>query len=78
MVMPFASMLTKVKSTDRLKRGVDLLIQFKEAIPQAYRKQTDPYFDNALSGVAEQKQSAGLQDQAEYIKTKVTASKKAF
>jgi len=78
MVMPFASMLTKVKSTDRLKRGVDLLIQFKEAIPQAYRKQTDPYFDNALSGVAAQKQAAGLQDQAEYIKTKVTASKKGF
>jgi hypothetical protein len=54
------------------------LIQFKEAIPQAYRKQTDPYFDNALSGVATQKQAGGLQDQADYIKTKVSGSKKGF
>jgi len=78
MVMPFASMLTKVKSAERLKRGVDLLIQFKQAIPQAYRKQTDPYFDNALNGVAAQKHAAGLQDQADYIKTKLTDSKKGF
>jgi len=78
MVMPFSSMLTKVTSTDKLKRGVDLLIQFKEAIPAAYRKQTDPYFDNTLNGVAAQKQASGLQDQADYIKTKVTGSKKAF
>ncbi|MBS1660326.1 MAG: M1 family metallopeptidase [Bacteroidetes bacterium] len=78
MVMPFTSMLTKVKSTEKVKRGVDLLIQFKEAIPQAYRKQTDPYFDNALNGVATQKLAAGLKDQADYIQSKVTASKKAF
>jgi aminopeptidase N len=70
-MMPYASMLKKVKSTDKVKRGVDLLIQFKEAIPQAYRQQTDPYFDNALKGVAKEKQAAGLQDQAEYIETKL-------
>ncbi|HEY6900952.1 MAG TPA: HEAT repeat domain-containing protein, partial [Puia sp.] len=78
MVMPFTSMLTKVKSTERVKRGVDLLIQFKEAIPQAYRKQTDPFFDNALNGVATQKLAGGMQDQADYIRSKVNGSKKAF
>ncbi|HMI64287.1 MAG TPA: M1 family aminopeptidase [Puia sp.] len=78
MVLPFTNMLTKVKNTEKFKRGVDLLIQFKEAIPQAYRKQTDAYFDNALNGVAAQKQAGGLQDQAEYIKTKVSGNKKGF
>ncbi len=78
MVMPFTSLLTKVKNTEKFKRGVDLLIQFKETIPQAYRKQTDPYFDNALNGVAAQKEASGMQDQADYIKTKVSGSKKGF
>ena len=77
-MMPYATMLTKVKSTERVKRGVDLLIQFKEAIPQAYRGQTDPYFDQALKGVAKKKQAAGLQDQADYITSKLTNEKKGF
>jgi len=71
-MMPYAKMLTKVQNTARIKRGVDLLIQFKEAIPQAYRGQTDPYFDNALKGLAKQKQQEGKADQAEYINSKLT------
>lgn len=78
MVMPFASMLVKVKSTEKLKRGVDLLVSFKEAIPAAYRKQTDPYFNQALNGVAAQKAASGLTDQADYIKAKLNSDKKGF
>jgi aminopeptidase N len=70
-VGPYASMLAKVKSTDKLKHGVDLLVQFKEAIPQAYRGQTDPYFNKALQGLAKKKQADGQQDQADYIATKL-------
>ena len=71
-MMPYAKMLTKVQNTAKVKRGVDLLVQFKEAIPQAYRKQTDPYFDNALKGLASQKEKEGKTDQAEYINAKLT------
>lgn len=77
-MMPYASMLAKVKNTEKLKRGVDLLIQFKEAIPQAYRGQTDAYFDQALKGIAKKKQAAGMQDQADYINTKLANEKKGF
>ncbi|HEY4111476.1 M1 family metallopeptidase [Puia sp.] len=77
-MMPYAKMLSKVTSTDKLKRGVDLLIQFKEAIPQAYRQQTDPYFDNALKGLAKKKQAEGKNDQAEYINAKLGGEKKGF
>ena len=70
-MMPYAKMLTKVQNTAKVKRGVDLLVQFKEAIPQAYRGRTDPYFDNALKGLAKQKQGEGKADQAEYIYSKL-------
>ena len=75
-LMPYASLLIKVTNTDKVKRGVDALIKFKEAIPQTYRGQTDPYFDNALKGIAKHKQAAGLTDQADYINTKLAAEQK--
>jgi aminopeptidase N len=77
-MMPYATMLTRVKNAEKLKRGVDLLIKFKEAIPEAYRKQTDPYFDNALKGVAKKKGDDGLKDQADYINSKLNEGKKGF
>lgn len=69
--MPYASMLANVKNTEKVKHGVDLLIAFKEAIPEAYRAQTDPMFNNALKGIARKKQAEGLQDQADYINSKL-------
>jgi aminopeptidase N len=73
---PYITMLDKVRSTDRLKHGVDVVIKFKEAIPSAYRGQTDAYFDAALNGLAKKKTSAGMQDQADYIKGALAAEKK--
>ncbi|HEV3326566.1 MAG TPA: M1 family metallopeptidase, partial [Puia sp.] len=75
-VKPYVSLLAKTTSTEHLKRGVDILLKFKEAIPQAYRSQTDPYFDGALNKVAKDKKAAGLQDQADYIQSKLAAEKK--
>jgi aminopeptidase N len=76
--MAYASMLGKVSNTEKLKHGVDLLIQFKEAIPGAYRGQTDPVFDNMLRGVAKKRQAAGSQDQADYINSRLANEKKGF
>jgi aminopeptidase N len=73
---PYITMLSNVKSTDRLKHGVDVVIKFKEAIPSAYRGQTDPYFDAALNSLAKKKSAAGMQDQADYIKSALAAEKK--
>ena len=74
--MSYSNMLANVANTTKLKRGVDLLIQFKEAIPAAYRGQTDPVFDKMLLGVAKKRQEAGNQDQADYINSKLAAEKK--
>jgi aminopeptidase N len=77
-VQPFANYLSKVKNTDNLKRGVDMIVKFREAIPQAFRNQTDPFINNiVLKGLATKKQSAGLTDQADYINSKL-GDKKGF
>jgi aminopeptidase N len=73
---PYMGLLDKVSSIDHLKRGIDVVIKFKEAIPSAYRGQTDPYFDAALNGLAKKKAGAGKQDQADYIKAALAAEKK--
>jgi aminopeptidase N len=73
---PYIALLNEVKSTVNLKRGVDVLIKFKEAIPTAYRGQTDLYFNGALNSLAKQKTAAGMQDQADYIQQALAAEKK--
>jgi len=70
-VKPFAELISKVTETDKVKKGVDLIVKFREAIPQAYRNQTDPFINSALSGIAARKTAAGLQEQADYIKSKI-------
>ncbi len=71
-LQPFADVLAKVQSTDKLKRGIDQIVKFRDAIPQAYRNQTDPYINNViLKGLADKKESEGLTEQFNYIKSKL-------
>jgi len=70
-VKPYAELIAKIKNTDQVKKGIDLIVKFREAIPQAYHSQTDPFINSALSGIANRKEAAGLKDQAEYIKSKI-------
>jgi aminopeptidase N len=70
-IKPYAELIAKVKSTDQVKKGVDLIVKFREAIPHAYHSQTDPFINAALSGIANRKEAAGQKEQADYIKSKV-------
>ena len=71
-LQPYAEVLGKVQSTDKLKRGIDQIVKFRDAIPQAYRAQTDPYINNIiLKGIADKKESEGLTEQFNYIKSKL-------
>ena len=45
MTMPFAQLLIKTTDPIKFKKGIDLIVEFREAIPQGYRVQTDPYFN---------------------------------
>ena len=74
----FASFLEKVKDPAKVKRGVDLITEFRDAIPSAFRQQTDPFINNVvLKGLAAKKTAQGLNDQADYINSKL-GDKKGF
>jgi len=75
-----AEFIGKTKNMDWVKRGVDDIVAFRDAIPENYRSQTDPVINGVvLKGLATKKKDAGLQEQADYIISKLPeADKKGF
>jgi aminopeptidase N len=70
----------KSKNTDIVKRGTDAIVTFRDAIPEAFKGQTDAFINGVLlKGLVTKKNEAGLKDQAEYIKSKLPEEdKKGF
>ncbi|HSZ87408.1 MAG TPA: hypothetical protein VK787_15350, partial [Puia sp.] len=75
-IKPFAHFLGNVKSTDKVKKGVDLLVKIRGDIPQQYHSFTDPEINGALKELMQKKQGASLMDQSDYIKSKLPADTK--
>ena len=50
MTAPFAQLLIKTSDPVKFKKGIDLIVAFREAIPQGYRAQSDPYFNFKIFG----------------------------
>jgi aminopeptidase N len=50
MTAPFAQLLIKTTDPVKFKKGIDLIVEFREAIPQGYRVQSDPYFNFKILG----------------------------
>jgi aminopeptidase N len=72
-----AKFLAKAHNLSTVKRGIDDIVAFRDAIPQAYRDQTDPYINNMiLKGIAKKKTELGLKEQADYILSKIPADNK--
>ncbi len=68
----YAVLISKVQNTDKVKRGIDDIIEFRNAIPASVRAQTDPVINNnILKPIADKKEAAGLKEQADYIKSKI-------
>src|ERR1019366_6726679 len=71
-IQPFSTLLGKLKNTEKVKRGVDLIVSFRDAIPKQARNQTDPFINEMiLKGLVTIKNKAGLQEQADYISSKL-------
>ncbi len=76
LLQPFATYLQKVKNLDNLKKGVELIIEFRDAIPAESKPQTDMFINNIiLKGLASKKTAAGLKDQADYINSRINEKK---
>jgi aminopeptidase N len=50
MTQPFAALLIKTKDANKFKRGIDIIVAFRESIPTEYRTQIDPYFNVKVLG----------------------------
>lgn len=80
--------LSVINDTEKVKRGVDAIVKLRDAVPDAYRDQTDPYINGMiLKGLFVSKDEkakkdaadAGLRAQADYIKSKMPdEDKKGF
>jgi len=80
--------IAALKNTDKVKRGIDAVVKFREEIPASYRAQTDPYINGmVLKGILASKSKAleaqpndaGLKAQVDYIKAQLSEEdKKGF
>lgn len=72
-IVDFAS---KSTNTVIVKKGVDAIVNFRDAVPELIKGQLNPYINGVLlKGLAEKKKESGLQDQADYILSKLPESK---
>jgi aminopeptidase N len=50
MTMPFADLLIKTSEETKFKKGIEMIVAFRDAIPEGYKSQTDPYFNVKVLG----------------------------
>ncbi len=76
-LMPFANYMKRINDPVKFKKGVDMIVSFRDTIPKQYRQQIDPFFNGMiLNGIASYKQSKGMTEQADYVKSKLPAKAK--
>lgn len=69
----FAEYLGALTNTEKVKKGVDLIVELREAVPSQYQAQITPYINNmVLKGIAAKKKAGAqtntaLQAQIDYI-----------
>lgn len=51
----FASYLSKLNDIAKIKKGIDIIMEFRNMIPSGYRSQTDPMFKTALGKLSSAK-----------------------
>ncbi|HVZ95525.1 MAG TPA: M1 family aminopeptidase [Chitinophagaceae bacterium] len=75
MVSSFAKILARIKDTANFKRGIDLIVSFRDSIPQQYRGNTDPFINDALKKIAGKKDLHSDKMLADYVRSKLPANK---
>jgi Aminopeptidase N len=71
-LVPFSNYLKRVKNPENFRKGIDMIVSFRDTIPDQYRQQIISYFNSMiLNGIAASKQKAGMTEQADYVKSKL-------
>ncbi|SJZ40186.1 M1 family metallopeptidase [Sediminibacterium ginsengisoli] len=70
----FASFMMEVKDPVKFKKGIDLIVAFRDAIPSSNKAETDPFINNlVLSSIAGKKEAAGAKELADYVRRKISS-----
>jgi aminopeptidase N len=77
-LQPLVDFLSRAKSTENLKRGVDDIMKFADEIPESFKGQVMPFIENLLRNLQKAKTEKGLKEQADYIENKLKGDKKGF
>ena len=73
----FANFLKRVNNTDNFKKGIDMIVSFRDSIPLQNQEFALPYINGTvLKEIATLKQSLGMTEQAEYVNSKIPAKPK--
>ena len=75
MLPAFANFLGRVSNTNNFQKGVDMIVDFREQIPQQFRANSNPFINAELKKLLEKKQAKGLTEQADYVKSKLAEDK---
>jgi aminopeptidase N len=68
MTVAFGQLLQKVNNPISFKKGIDLIVKFRESIPKDYRSQSDPYFNTrVLAEILKAKKAKGQQDLVDMV-----------
>jgi aminopeptidase N len=80
--------LSAINNTEKVKKGIDEIVRLRDEIPENFRSQTDPYINGMIlksilagkdKALKENPNDAGLQEQVNYIKSKLPEEdKKGF
>jgi aminopeptidase N len=68
-------LMVNTKSGETFKKGVDIILQFRDQIPGNYKAQFVPYIEGTLSQVQKAKASRGEKEQADYLLQKLNEKK---
>ncbi len=76
-LQPFANYLKHVKSPSNFRKGIDMIVSFRDTIPKSFRSQVEPYFNGMiLNSIASAKQAAGNSELSDYVKSKLPGQNK--
>jgi hypothetical protein len=72
----YANFLKRVKNTSDFRKGIDMIVSFRDSIPEQKGNVYLSFINGMiLNGIATAKKSSGILEQADYVTSKLPASK---
>jgi len=72
----FVNFLKRVENTTNFRKGIDMIVNFRDSAPKNYHQQYVSYINGSiLNSLAIAKKASGMTDQADYVTSKLPVQK---